>query len=162
VAGSTAQDPALTLVRTALEALADEPVRVLATTSGIESGPPPPAPANAVVADWVGFERVLDGAALMITNGGHGTVASALAAGVPVLVCPDGADQPENGARVAWAGAGLTLPRRLLGRASLRLVVRRAMGDRRFAERARELAAWSRRHDGPRRGAELVEAYVPR
>ena len=63
----------------------------------------------------------------------------------------------ENGARVAWAGAGLMLPWRLLGRGSLRAAVRRLLGDGSFRERAGEIAAWAREHDGAQRGAELVE-----
>ena len=66
----------------------------------------------------------------------------------------------ENGARVAWSGAGLMLPWRLVGPASLRLVVRRALGDPALAVRAREIAAWGARNDGADRGAELVEALA--
>ena len=63
----------------------------------------------------------------------------------------------ENGARVAWAGAGLTLPWRLMGPTTLRLTVRRLLSEGSFAERAGEIAAWSEENDGPRRAAELVE-----
>ena len=96
----------------------------------------------------------------MITSGGHGTVARALVEGVPLLVCPAGADQPENGVRAAWAGAGLVLPRRLLGARPLRWSVRRLLADSRFAARAGEFAAWSLENDGARRGADLVERYA--
>jgi UDP:flavonoid glycosyltransferase YjiC (YdhE family) len=63
----------------------------------------------------------------------------------------------ETGARAAWAGAGLMLPWRLLGAWSLRVAIRRILGDPRFGERAAEIAAWGRRHDGAERGAQLVE-----
>jgi UDP:flavonoid glycosyltransferase YjiC (YdhE family) len=96
-------------------------------------------------------------AALVVCHGGHGTVARALGAGAPVLCCPHAGDMAENGARVTWAGAGLMIPRRLVGRRSIRAAARRILSDRRFAERAREIAAWGRRHDGAERGAELVE-----
>jgi len=86
-------------------------------------------------------------------------VARALGAGVPVLCCPAVGDMTENGARVGWAGLGLALPWRLLGRSSLRVAVRRALDDPGFGERARQVAAWSERHDGAARGAELVETY---
>lgn len=75
-----------------------------------------------------------------------------------MVCCPRGGDMAENGARVAWAGAGLMLPWRLSGEASLRWAVRRILRDRRFAERAEEIAAWARTNDGADRGAELVEA----
>jgi UDP:flavonoid glycosyltransferase YjiC (YdhE family) len=161
VAGSTAQDPELRLVKVALAALADEPVRVVATTGGRAGQLPATAvPDNAAVVDWLSFDALLPRASLVITRGGHGTVVRALAGDVPLLVCPVAGDMPENGARVAWAGAGLMLPRYLLGAGALRTAVRRLLAEPRFAARARELGAWSRDNDGAGRGAELVERHA--
>ena len=162
VAPSTAQDPECKLVRVALEALADEPVRVLATTNRhLPTVPLPPPPANARVVDWLSYSQAMAAADLVITHGGHGTVARALGAGVPVLCCPAVGDMAENGARVAWAGAGLMLPWRLMGAGSLRVAVRRLLHEAAFAERAGEIACWgpSESH-GAARGAELVEALA--
>ena len=159
MAPSTAQDPECELVRVALEALADEPVRVLASTN--RSLPaelsPLPTPANAVVVDWLSYSQAMGAADLVICHGGHGTVARALTAGVPVLCCPAVGDMAENGARVAWSGAGLMLPWRLLGRRTLRLAVRRLLGDDSFRARAGEIEAWARANDGAERAAALVE-----
>jgi MGT family glycosyltransferase len=161
VAPSTAQDPGCRLVRCALEALADEPVRVLATTNRhVPPEPLPPAPANAVVVDWVSYTQAMGAADLVITHGGHGTVARALGAGVPVICCPAVGDMAENGARVAWSGAGLMLPWRLMGAGSLRLVVRQALADRSLVERAREIAGWAAENDGGERGAQLVDSVL--
>jgi UDP:flavonoid glycosyltransferase YjiC (YdhE family) len=158
VAPSTAQDPECRLVRAALEALADEPVRVLATTNRHAPREPlPPAPANAVVVDWLSYSQAMEVADLVICHGGHGTVARALAAGVPALCCPAVGDMAENGARVAWSGAGLMLPWRLMAAPTLRLTVRRLLEDPSFRARAGEIAAWSRENDGAQRAAELVE-----
>jgi MGT family glycosyltransferase len=157
VAPSTAQDPELRLVQVALEALADEPVRVVATTNRLGDSSLPAAPANAMVVDWLSYSQVMPEASLVICHGGHGTVARALAAGVPVLCCPRAGDMTENSARVAWAGAGLMLPWRLLGRASLRAAALRILDDRSFGKRAQELTAWSRANDGSDRGAFLIE-----
>ncbi len=156
VAPSTAQDPELRLVRVALDALADEPVRVVATTNRLDPGPLPAAPANAVVVDWLSYSQVMPEASLVICHGGHGTVARALAAGVPVLCCPRAGDMAENSARVAWAGAGLMLPWRLLGAGTLRVASRRIVGAMSFRQRAKELAAWSRANDSEEHGARLV------
>ncbi len=162
VAASSAQDRELTLVRTALEALESEPVRVLATTSDAEVSWREAMPGNAAVVPWAPFSQVLPQASLVITSGGHGTVARALADGVPLLVCPAGADQPENGRRVAWAGAGLVLSRRLLGPGRLRGTAKRLLTDESFTRRAKEIAAWSRDNDGSDHAAELVERYASR
>jgi UDP:flavonoid glycosyltransferase YjiC (YdhE family) len=158
VAPSTAKDRRARLVRAALEALADEPVRVLATTNRAVPAEAVEAPANARVVDWVSYGQVMPEAALVICHGGHGTIVRALAAGAPVLSCGSAGDMAENGARVAWAGAGLAIPRRLVGPASVRWAARRILGDSRFAVRAAQIASWSKRSDGPASGAALVEA----
>lgn len=160
VASSTVQDPGHELVRASLRGLAREPVRVLASLNRRGETWSEPVPANAAVVDWASYAEVMARASLVVTNGGHGTVVRALAAGLPPLVCPTGADAAENGARVAWAGVGRMLPRRLLAPSSLRWAVRRLLADHGCTERARAIAAWDQAHDGAVRGAELLEAYV--
>lgn len=157
VAGSTAQDQELEFVRIALEALADEPVRVLAAMNQRGRRWERPVPENATVLDWVSYAQVMPHASLVLCNGGHGTVVRALADGVPVLVSPSDGDMRENGARASWAGAGRMLPRRLLRADALRWLVRRMLSDRRMKARAAAIASWSREHDGAARGAELLE-----
>jgi UDP:flavonoid glycosyltransferase YjiC (YdhE family) len=157
VAPSTSQDPGCELLRVALDALADEPVRVLATTNRHQPERPIEVPANAVLLDWMRYSQAMPAADVVICHGGHGTVARALAAGTPLLVCPSVGDMGENAARVAWSGAGLSVPRRLLSRRSIRLATRQLLGEERFAARAREIAAWSETHDGAAAAADLVE-----
>ena len=160
VAPSTAQDPDCRLVRVALEALADEPVRVLATTNGHMPREGIEVPANARLYGWLRYSQAMAAADLVVCHGGHGTVARALGAGVPVLCCPAVGDMAENGARVGGAGVGLALPGRLLGRGSLRVAVRRILRDPGFRRRAGEIAAWGEENDGAANGAELVEAFA--
>jgi UDP:flavonoid glycosyltransferase YjiC (YdhE family) len=156
VAPSTAQDPEGRLVRAALDGLAEEPVRVLATTNR-PGKPLPAAPPNAVVVEWLGYSQAMAAADLVVCHGGHGTVARALAAGCPVLCCPALGDMTENGARVQWAGTGLMLPWRLTSARSLRAVVRRMLSEGSFGARAGEIAAWAAENDGAEASAELVE-----
>jgi UDP:flavonoid glycosyltransferase YjiC (YdhE family) len=157
IAPSTSQDPECELLQVALDALADEPVRVLATTNRHRPERPIGVPANADLVDWVLYSQAMPEADVVICHGGHGTVARALAAGKPLLVCPSVGDMGENAARVAWSGTGLSLPRRLLSRRGVKLATRRLRGERRFRERAQEVAAWSAKHDGAINAAGLVE-----
>ena len=160
VAPSTVKDPERRLVATALEALAGEPVRVVASTSG--SATPASPPANAVVAEWIDYSEVMPEAALVISNGTHGTIVKALGLGVPLAIAPAMADDAEHGARVAWAGAGLSTTTRPPAPRALRSIVRRILADPGFAERARRIAAANAGRDGARRGADLVESYASR
>jgi UDP:flavonoid glycosyltransferase YjiC (YdhE family) len=160
VAPSTAHDSGNHLVRTALAALADEPVRVVATTNRVVPQSPIEVPANAILVDWLSYSQLMPAASLVVSHGGHGTVARALGAGTPVLICPIIGDMSETAMRVTWAGCGLSLPWRLCRPAPLRWASRRLLQDGSFARRAMELAAWTRDHDGAERGAELVETLA--
>jgi MGT family glycosyltransferase len=157
VAPSTAHDSGNHLVRTALKALAREPVRVVATTNRVVPQSPIEVPPNAVLVDWLSYSQLMPAASLVVSHGGHGTVARALGAGTPVLICPIIGDMSETAMRVAWAGAGLSLPWRLCRPEPLRWAARRILHDPSFAAEAGRVAAWSRENDGAERGAELVE-----
>lgn len=157
VAPSTAHDSENQLVRAALDALADEPVRVVATTNRVRPRRPIAVPANAILVDWLSYSQLMPAASLVISHGGHGTVARALGAGTPVLVCPITGDMSETAMRVDWAGAGLAVPWRLCRPASLRWAARRLLREPSFTAKAAKIAAWGDKNDGATRGAELVE-----
>jgi MGT family glycosyltransferase len=157
VAPSTAHDSGNHLVRTALKALAAEPVRVVATTNRVVPQRPVEVPPNAVLVEWLSYSQLMPAASLVVSHGGHGTVARALGAGTPVLISPITGDMSETAMRVDWAGAGLSLPWRLCRPAPLRWAARRILQDPSFAAGAERIAAWGRENDGARRGAELVE-----
>ena len=160
VAPSTSQDPRHEMLRAALEGLAREPVRVLATTNRRAPERPLTVPANARVVDWLSYARTMPRCAAVVCHAGHGTVARALASGVPVVGCPAAGDMAENAARVAWAGCGVSVPRRLITPRGIRLAVRKVLADPGYAERAGELAAWARRHDGGEVAARAVEGLA--
>jgi UDP:flavonoid glycosyltransferase YjiC (YdhE family) len=162
VAPSTSQDPEHRLVRAALEGLAGEPVRVLATTNRREPTRPLPVPANARVVDWVSYARTMPLCDAVVCHAGHGTLVRALASGVPVVACPHAGDMAENAARVRWAGAGVSLPRRFHTARGVRLAVRRVLADGRYARKAQELRDWAKRHDGAAAAADAVEELAGR
>ncbi len=114
------------LVATALEALKDEPVVVVATLPAGDPGAFD-APANAYVERFVPHGPVLDRAVCAITHGGMGATQKALSKGVPVCVVPFGRDQPEVARRVAVAGAGTVLKAKRLNPSALRKTVLGAM-----------------------------------
>jgi len=91
-------------------AIAKLPVRALLTAGrGFDVGVLGALPANLRVEAWVPQADVLPHAAVLVCHGGSGTVLGGLAAGVPQVVVPVGADQPENAKRIAAIGAGLAL-----------------------------------------------------
>lgn len=95
-------------LHTVVAALADLPARILVTIGdsgdlGEWSG----LPSTVHIEKWVPQRDVLASATLMVCHGGMGTVLGGLAAGVPQVVVPQFADQPDNADRVADLGAGL-------------------------------------------------------
>jgi UDP:flavonoid glycosyltransferase YjiC (YdhE family) len=160
VAPSTSQDPEQRLVRAALEGLADEPVRVLASTNRREPSVPLEVPANARLVDWVSYARTMPLCDAVVCHAGHGTLARALASGAPVVACPHAGDMAENAARIRWAGAGVSLPRRFTTSRGVRLAVRRVLGEPSYRRRAQELRDWATRHDGAREAANAVEEFA--
>jgi UDP:flavonoid glycosyltransferase YjiC (YdhE family) len=149
VAPSTAQDREHRLLRAALDGLADEPVRVIATWNGREPDPPFAAvPANAVLVPWLSYARTMPACDLVLCHGGHGTLVRALANACPVVVTPAGGDMAENAARVDWAGLGVRLPFRFCTPWGVRLAVRRALARPQLRARAAEAARWAAGHPG--------------
>jgi len=94
----------------ALESVAGLPARVLLTTGEAmdEAHLAVPGP-HVHVTRWVAQADVLPHARVVVCHGGSGTTLGALAAGVPLVVTPLFADQPENGRRVAAVGAGVVV-----------------------------------------------------
>jgi UDP:flavonoid glycosyltransferase YjiC (YdhE family) len=162
VAPSTAQDPEQRLLLAALEGLAGEPIRMLATWNRKPLPAPVKVAANTRLVEWISYSRTMPRCALVICHAGHGTLVRALASGAPVLAVPHSGDMAENAARASWAGAGVRLPWRLLGPRTLRLAVRRALSEPALGARAGELAAWAAATDGAARAADLVEELAVR
>jgi UDP:flavonoid glycosyltransferase YjiC (YdhE family) len=162
VAPSTSQDPDGRMIAAALEGLAGEPVRVIATTNRPEMPLPERVPGNARVVDWLSYARTMPECAAVVCHAGHGTVARALSFGVPVVGAPAAGDMAENASRVAWAGCGVSLPRRMVTARGIRLAVRKLLSDDRIAARAGELAAWSAAHDGGATAALALERFADR
>jgi len=94
-----------------LDALADLPVHVVATTAGVVDPQELSIPQNAVALEWAAHDPILRQASLLITHGGHGTLMRSLTHGVPAIVIPGLAhDQAPNGAMLQEWGAGIALP----------------------------------------------------
>jgi MGT family glycosyltransferase len=141
------------------EALGTLPVRAVLTT-GLALDPVAiNAPPNVSVVRSAPHGQVLREASAVVTHGGHGTVAKALAAGVPLLVLPMGRDQGDNAARVTARGAGLRLrptasPRKLAD------AISRLLADPSFRAGAQRIGEHITATAGPRIAVETIEAQA--
>jgi MGT family glycosyltransferase len=116
------------LLQRAANALGQLQVRGLVTTGPAVDPAVIAAPPNVTVTRWVRHADVLPHCSAVITHGGHGTVMKALIAGVPLVVVPLGRDQPDNAARVVYAGAGTRL-RKNASVSALRAAVAQVIDD---------------------------------
>ena len=158
VAPSTAQDPGQRLLGNSLKALSRlEGVRVIATWNRR----PPPFPVHerpgVHVVEWLSYSKTMPLCDAVICHGGHGTLMRALSSSCVPVVVPDGGDQGENAARVAWAGVGARLPRRLATPGPLARATESVLADRAMAQRTAQLAEWAAGNDAGSRCASLIE-----
>jgi UDP:flavonoid glycosyltransferase YjiC (YdhE family) len=144
------------LVEAALEALAGEPVAVVAT---LPAGDPSHfrIPANARVETFVPHGPLLDRAVCAVTHAGMGATQKALSRGVPVCAVPFGRDQLEVARRVEVADAGTRLPATSLNPERLRQKVREAMTK---AAGAARIAAAFKAAGGPVAAADAFESRL--
>ncbi len=102
-----AQNPAeirAELLRTFATALAPLGGTVIISTGQTDPDALGPLPADVLPRRFVPQPEVPARAALFVTHGGMNSVNEAMYAGVPMLVVPQGADQPMTAARVVELG----------------------------------------------------------
>jgi UDP:flavonoid glycosyltransferase YjiC (YdhE family) len=107
------------------------------------------------------FRQLLPLCGTVVHHGGIGTTAAALEAGCPQLVLPLAWDQPDNAARVARLGAGLTLGSRRRSCGPVRHALARLMAPE-VGDRCRAIASRAGPEDGLQLAACCVEELAER
>lgn len=147
------------IVNPAIQALADADVQVIVTAGGgdvstIDSSP------NARVERYVSYHYVLPKADIFITNGGYNGVQQALSFGVPVISGGSTEDKPFVSARIAWSGAGINLHTGTPTAEQIRAAVDAILADRKYRERAKELAKSFANYDSLATTSKIVESTI--
>jgi UDP:flavonoid glycosyltransferase YjiC (YdhE family) len=149
--GTVFTDP--DLLSTILSSLDPAEVDVVATLGVLPTAPP--AVPGVEYRAFVPLAELLDGGVdVVLCAGGSGTVLGALSRGVPLVVLPQGADQPLNAALTEAAGVAVVIsdPREA-GAAA-----RRVLQDPSFATAARAIAAQIAELPTP---ADVLDALAP-
>jgi UDP:flavonoid glycosyltransferase YjiC (YdhE family) len=123
----------------AVEACARLGRRGLLLTRYAENIPPqlPPGVRHVVFAP---FSEVLPCCAALVHHGGVGTMAQALAAGIPQLLMPMAHDQPDNARRAERLGVALSITREKFQPDNVAQILKRLLEDPRYAQSARDVA----------------------
>lgn len=96
-------------------------------------------PASVLRVDYAPLEMVLPQAAAVVHQGGIGTCAEALRAGIPSLVVPFGFDQPDNAERLRRLGVAEVLPRNRINPATLSKKLQQLIESPDYIQRAKRL-----------------------
>jgi UDP:flavonoid glycosyltransferase YjiC (YdhE family) len=99
-----------------------------------------PLPDHVRVEQFVEQADVLPSCGAVVCHGGSGTTISSLALGVPLVVLPIGADQPDNAERCTALGMGVTLDAVDARPPDIAVAISTLLGDPGYAERAGQLA----------------------
>lgn len=139
------------------------PVQVVVTVGrGIDPSELGPQPGHVHVARYLPQSLVLPHCDVVVSHGGSGSVAGALAHGVPMVCLPMGADQPDNAARCEDLGLGRVLDPVTATPATVRQAVAEVIaepGPRQVAQRLR--AQWTAL-PGPAHAVRLLEQLALR
>jgi MGT family glycosyltransferase len=121
-------------VRTVLDGIRAEDVDVVVTIGpGADPAILGPQPDAVHVARFIPQAQVLRHSQVMISHAGSGAMLGAVAAAVPILAIPQGADQFMNAERIVGAGLGLRILPHELDPAAVREGLATLLGDTQFA-----------------------------
>ncbi|HET7311255.1 MAG TPA: nucleotide disphospho-sugar-binding domain-containing protein [Mycobacteriales bacterium] len=151
---STSRQNDVDLVVAVAEALADDPVDVIATIPVAHDLPT--LPANVQVGGFVSHRQLLVRVSVVACHAGKGTVTRAACAGVPMLLFPHGRDQFEVARGAVAAGVAVAFEG-VPPVAEARDVLHHLLDDAELRRRSSELAMVAARYDAAKASADLVE-----
>ena len=157
--GSSAVYVAGDFYRQSLEAARAAGVRALLLT-GEPWNRPDELPEWAAAFDYAPYGELLPHARAVVHQGGVGTTAQGLRAGVPALVVPFSHDQFDNGARVARLGAGRVLPRSKYDAAAAAKELNALLTEEGYTTRAAEVGRRIRSENGAAAAADAIEEVL--
>jgi UDP:flavonoid glycosyltransferase YjiC (YdhE family) len=145
-----------------LQALRDEPINLIVTVGPdadpCDFGPQPP---NVRIERFIPQELVLPRCDLVLAHGGFGTVKGALSHGVPMVLLPHSADQPDNARRCAASGVGMVVGTER-GPEAIRDAVRRVLSDSSYRVNAQRVRAEILELPGPEEVIPVLEQLANR
>jgi UDP:flavonoid glycosyltransferase YjiC (YdhE family) len=141
-----------------LEGLRGEPVNLVATVNlnqnPAEFGPQPP---HVHIARYVPQSLLFPQCDLVITHGGSGTIRAAIDHGLPMVIIPIAADQPDNAYRCAALGLARVITQEARTPEAIRAAVRSVLADPNYRANATQLRDEMRALPGPDSVVDVLE-----
>lgn len=141
-----------------LAALGGEPINLIMTV-GRDQDPAQfgPQSGNVRVARYIPQSLLLPRCDVAVLHGGLNSIRGALECGLPLVVLPIRADQPQNADRCAALGVGKVIPAETATPELLRAAVRGVLGDPAYRERAEWVRQEMLATPGPEHAVALLE-----
>ncbi len=159
--GTTSVNRRPDIFRAILEGLRDQSLTLILTIGRDQDptqfGPQPP---HVHVERYVPQTHLFPRCRVVIAHGGSGTTMAALAHGLPMVLAPLAADQPENAERCAALGVARVIQPAALTPETVRTNVLTVLRDPVYQHNARRLRAEIAAMPGPEHAVELLERLV--
>jgi len=130
---------------------------VLLIGSDQRNRPPQALPDTICVAEYAPYSALFSRAALVVHQGGVGTVAQCLRAGKPMLIMPYSHDQPDNARRMQRLKVGRTIQRENYTPHRVARKLKQMLGDPLLAMRAAQVAERLKSEDGVKSACDALE-----
>jgi rhamnosyltransferase subunit B len=130
---------------------------VLLIGSDQRNRPPQTLADTICVAEYAPYSALFSRAALVVHQGGVGTVAQCLRAGTPMLIMPYSHDQPDNARRMQRLKVGRTIQRENYTPQRVARKLKQMLGDQTLALRAEQVAEQLKNEAGVRSACDALE-----
>lgn len=124
---------------------------------GIYNAPPKGLTEDVVGFDYAPYSQLFPRAACVVHQGGVGTTAQVLRAGVPHLIMPYSHDQPDNAARCKRLGIAKIISREKFAAKSAAKKIRKLLVDLEYKANAFEAAKLVRSENGTQTACDAIE-----
>jgi UDP:flavonoid glycosyltransferase YjiC (YdhE family) len=111
--------------------------------------------------EYAPYSEVFPRAAAIVHQGGIGTTAQALRAGIPQLVVPFGFDQPDNAARLERLGVARSIARSRYRGKSAANALRVLLAQPGYPQRARAVSRRMQAERGVHLACDAIERHLP-
>jgi rhamnosyltransferase subunit B len=129
---------------------------------GIFNQPPKITDETIVGFDYAPYSRIFPRAACVVHQGGVGTTAQVLHAGVPHLIMPYSHDQPDNAARCERIGVAKTISREKYTAENAARILRSILSEASFKSKAVEAAKIVEAEHGTKVACDAIEQILNR
>jgi rhamnosyltransferase subunit B len=127
---------------------------------GVFNEPPKNLDENIVAFDYAPYSLVFPRAACVVHQGGVGTTAQVLRAGVPHLIMPFSHDQPDNAARCERLGVAKTISREKYSAETAGKLLREILENEKYKTNAAEAGEIIRAENGTQIACDAIEAVL--